>query len=271
MTDHRVLANVLAAVLLFAPGARTLPAAALAPVADSEVLTYSGTATLLNNRGFLYGEKHVLLRRNGKIAEREVLYTCRDGSAFARKSVVYVDPLAPNFVFEDASNGMLEGVRSDGEGREVFFRAGPREAEKIGALPAVPALVVDAGFDEFVHTNWPALLAGRSIGMNFLVPSRLHDIGFRVRHQGRDRADGVPVEVFRLNLAGILGWILPGIDVYYDAREQVLMRYVGLSDLRDAAGDSNLKVDVSFHPGDRSPADLQDLERAKRARLKPCK
>jgi hypothetical protein len=58
---------------------------------------------------FLYGERHVLLYRGGGLAERVVLYTCRDSSAFARKSASYADSLAPDFLLEDVSNGMREG------------------------------------------------------------------------------------------------------------------------------------------------------------------
>jgi hemin uptake protein HemP len=84
-----------------------LSATALAsPANGDEYMSYSGTATALHSNEFLYGEKHVLVDHDGKLAQRVVLYTCRNGSAFARKTVSYVDPLAPNFVLEDASDGM---------------------------------------------------------------------------------------------------------------------------------------------------------------------
>jgi hypothetical protein len=254
-------------------GSAPIESAAAASVAPGEnYVTYSGAATALKTEKFAYGEQHVLRLENGKLAERVVLYTCRDGSAFARKTSSYADELAPSFVLEDASNGMREGIREGdrpGGSRTVFFRASRSDAEKSGPLPRVPGLVADSGFDQFVRANWQALAAGQSLGMHFLVPSRLDDIGFRVQRLRSDRVDGIPVEVFRLKLSGIFGWFLPGIDVYYGAADHVLMRYVGLSDLRDAALD-NMAVNIAFNPNDRRPGGARDLEDAGQARLAPC-
>jgi hypothetical protein len=237
---------------------------------DESYVRYSGTATALHSDLFLYRENDVVQFRGGKIAGRVVLYTCRDGSAFARKTVSYVDPLSPDFTLEDTSNGMREGIRSSNHEREVFFRSDAAAAEKSRAMPAASGLVADSGFDEFVQMNWQALMAGQTLGLDFLVPSRLHDMGFQVRHLGSEQLEGTQAEIFRLKLSGILGWILPGIDVYYGAADHVLMRYVGLSDLRDRSND-NFRTAITFPPEDRRSGAEQDLVAARQARLSPCK
>ena len=257
------------AVAVAVPIQRAASAMSTSASGGDDYVTYSGIAVAQHTRHLLYGEKHVLIYREGKIAERVVLYTCRDGSAFARKTVSYDGSLAPNFVLDDASNGMHEGIRGDASGRSVFFRASNAAAEKTGALPQVSGLVADAGFDEFVRVNWQSLLTGNSLSMRFLIPSRVDDLRFRVGHLRSDVLDGKAVEVFRLQLAGALGWILPGIDVYYGAVDRVLMRYVGLSDLRDASQD-NMKVDIAFHPRDRTAAGARDIDAARQARIAPC-
>jgi hypothetical protein len=219
---------------------------------------------------FLYREKHVLHYRDGKIAGRVVLYTCRDGSAFARKTVSYVDALSPDFLLEDASNGMREGVRTEGGVRQVFFRNDRHATEKVGTVPAVDGLVADSGFDEFVRSNWQALVEGRALGMHFLVPSRLEEMSFKVAHVRSDHTDGIPVEVFRLKLSGILGWVAPSIDVYYSATDHTLIRYVGLSDLRDASSD-NLLARIDFPPADRRNVDAAGMSSAGQVPLVPCR
>ena len=249
---------------------------AAAPDAEAEqYVTYTGTAVAPTTQKFLYGERHVLKLHAGRLAERVVLYTCSDGAPFARKTVTYVDPLAPNFVLEDESNGMRQGVRSDGHGRDVFYREGRTQAEKTSALPNVPGLVADAGFDEFVRTNWQRLMAGDALTMHFLVPSRLDDMSFRVEHLRSERAAiagtlSTNVEVFRLKLSNVLGWILPSIDVYYDAKDHMLVRYVGLSDLRNPSHD-NFQTEIFFQPGDRKAGSEHEVDDARRARLMPCK
>ena len=240
------------------------------PAGDTTYVTYSGTATDVRSGQFLYRENHVLQLRDGKIAGRVVLYTCQDGSAFARKTVSYVDPLSPDLLLEDASNGMREGIRSDGAARKVFFREGRSATEKISGMPTVNGLVADAGFDTFVRMNWAALIAGQSLSMHFLVPSRLDDVSFKVQHVRSDTTDGIGVEVFRLKVSGVVGWVAPSIDVYYDSKSQTLVRYVGLSDLRDRSND-NFQATIDFHPDERRPGDEQSMKTALQAHLAPCK
>ena len=234
-----------------------------------DYVSYSGIASALNTHQFVYGEKDVLVDRAGQAFERVVLYTCRNGAPFARKTVSYVDRWAPNFVLEDASTGLLEGLRQEYGGRAVYFRAAAGLAERSAALPNIPGLVVDAGFDEFVRANWQRLTTGQSLTMHFLIPSRLSDMPFRIEQLRADHIDGEPVDVFRLRLGGVFGRFLTGIDVYYGVQDHLLVRYVGLSDLRDAGG-NNYEVDVTFDPKDRKPSAPSAVESALQARLAPC-
>ncbi|MEP6885784.1 MAG: hypothetical protein ABJC66_13640 [Gammaproteobacteria bacterium] len=239
------------------------------PAAGDSYLSYSGTASEPHSMTFLYGEQHALAFRDGRLAERVVLYTCRDGSPFARKTVAYENPLAPNFLLEDSSNSSRAGVHPDGGERRVFFRGDGAEEERTGPLPSVRGLVADSGFDQFIRGNWPALMVGTPLELHFLVPSRLDDMRFQLQHQGSETLDGTAVEVFRLKLVGILGWVLPAIDVYYGADDHVLRRYDGPSDLRDAAG-NNYRAQILFHEADRAVSDAQLFAEARRARLAPC-
>jgi len=165
---------------------------------------------------------------------------------------------------------MREGVRSEGGGRQVFFRAALSDRERSSTLHEPSGLVVDTGFDFFVRDRWQALVEGDDLTMRFLLPSHLSDMGFKVQHLRADRIDGVPVDVFRLTLSSVFGWLVPGIDVYYSTQDHLLKRYVGLSDLLDATGD-NIRVDIRFGVADRRAADEHDLTSALQARLEPCR
>ena len=108
-------------------------------------LSYSGVARARHSADALYGERHVLLYRQGRIAERDVLYPCRDGSAFARKTASYREALVPDFPVENPSDGMREGIRgSAGEGpnpagRWVVYRERGGDPEKSGPHPRFQA------------------------------------------------------------------------------------------------------------------------------------
>ncbi len=282
---RRVALGCCAALSLAAPP--RLPAAASAPAqpppAAASYLAYTGVASRRHADAFLYGEHHVLEFRGERLAARVVLYTCRDGRAFARKTVSYLDPLVPDFALEDATNGLREGIRTHEGMRRVYFRR-PGEAEKSAPLPGAPSmsapplsapplsatpLVADAGFDEFVRAAWPQLMAGQVVALRFLVPSRLKDYAFQVQRLGDRVIDGVPASMFRLKLSGLWGWILPGIDVAYGTRDRQLLHYDGLSDLRDAAGD-NLQVQIAFAPAARRRVDARAFELALQAHLARC-
>jgi hypothetical protein len=243
--------------------------AAQPAVAAEEYLGYFGVAASQRSGQVLYDEKHVLLYRDGRLVERVVLYTCADGTAFARKTATYDEPLAPSFLFEDISNGVREGVRA-GAPRLVFFRGADGKTEKSAPLPAVQGLVIDSGFDEFIRANWYALISASSLPMQFLVPSRLEAMNFQVQHLRGGSQDGIPVEVFRLKVQGLVGWIAPSIDVSYSEREHVLLRYEGMSDLRDKSGE-NLRADITFRSSDRKPTDAAEAAAAKSVRLVACR
>jgi len=240
-----------------------------ARAADDEYIEYTGAARARHRQDFLYGERHILVYHDGRLTERMVLYTCADGAPFARKRVSYVDPAAPDFFFDDASNGMREGVGSQGGERSVFFRANRIEPEKSAPVPHAPDLVVDAGFDAFIQAHWSALMNGTPLPLKFLVPSRLQVMSFEVQHLRGGYFDGKPTEVFRMKLSGVLGLVWPGIEVAYDAAEHILVHYEGLSDLRDASGD-NLQASIVFHAGERKPTSAQAISAAEAAALAPC-
>ncbi len=203
-------------------------------------------------------------------ARRLTLYRCPDGSPFARREddARGGDPAAPDFSLDDAQTGYREGVRRNADGtRSVYVRMRRGGDEKSAPLPMTRHLVIDAGFDAFVIRHFDALLSGATVPVEFLVPGRLETIGFKIMRI-EDTAAAARGEVaFRLELGNWFGFLLPHIDVRYDARTRVLRRYVGLSNLRDARGD-NLKVRIDFPPSQaHSDIPRSELAAAQRVAL----
>lgn len=236
--------------------------------APETYLTYTGAATVLGSNRFLYGERHTLHYVEGRLAERVVLYTCADGSAFARKRVSYVDGFAPDFELIDSRSGLREGMRSTATGRVVFYRDNGNEPERSRALAHGMDFIADAGFDEFVRAHWNELMAGQKIRVDFLVPSRLESFSFQLKHVRTE--DSQSAEMFRLVLSGIWGWFLPGIDVYYGRSKHDLIRYDGLSNLRDATN-GNYKVHITFAESARQIATAEAWAAANRASIARCR
>lgn len=233
-------------LILLAPG--------LLPAADG--LSFRGLARDIVSGKPLYREAHFISEPGTARETRIVHYQCINGAAvFARKELDYAASRErPRFTLVDRLAGYSEGLRLLPSGRaQVFNVSGPGRDERQALLPANKAVVADAGFDEFLGRHWQELERGDSIRFSFLIPSRLAAAEFRIAKQREEVIEGAPASVIRLNLAGVIGWLLPYIEVSYRKSDRALLRYRGLTNLRDAAGD-NFAALVDFPVAERRAA-----------------
>ena len=239
----------------YVPPACALFALALAgPVRAQDTLELQwAEARAPGGGGLLYREQHLLRSAGGRPRERLVLYRCAEGGAFARKQLDYsASAQAPAFALEDRRARYREGMRRLGAGVELYAQARADAAERVARLPRAPA-VVDAGFDEFVRAHWPQLAAGQVLPLQFALPARGRALSFQVQKLRQARIAGEEAEVFRLRLGGLLGLVAPHIDVAYAARSRRLLRFEGLTNLRDAGGKRQFEARIDF-PAPPRPA-----------------
>lgn len=217
----------------------------------------------------LYRERHWTRYESGRASERLVLYLCPDGTPFGRKHVDYrASAQAPAFEFTDARSGYREGLRRVAGKASVWFREA-RGSERSAAVTA-NRLVADAGFDTFIRTHWPALTSGQAVALSFAVPARLGSLDFKLRRVTQTTIAGEPAHVFRLSLGGWLGLIAPAIDVAYGKQSRRLLRFEGMSNLRDDAGRKQLVARIDFPASDQGATDA-DWQAASRLPLAACR
>ena len=232
--------------------------------ADDALHFEEGVARNPSTATEMYREQHWLRSQAGRLVERLVLYRCPDGTAFARKRVDYRNSaISPAFAFEDRRSGHREGLRR-ASAPTLFFQAPGATAERLARIDKA-GFVADAGFDEFIRRHWSALTAGRAMPLEFALPSRLRSLPFSVRRQGSAIIAGEKAWVFRLKLDGLLGLVAPSIDVSYGQASQRLLRFQGLSNLRDDAGKSQLVARIDFP----KPATASDESRWQSAAATP--
>ncbi len=208
-----------------------------------------GNAYAVSDGTLLYRESHWLYHDRGAEAGL-VLYRCPDGEPFARKRLrAGANAQAPDFDLVDARTGYSEGVRGDGNARQVFARTDRQSMERAATFASGADNVVDAGFDAFVRSHWDAL-AATAVPLSFVVPSRLAPLRFEARRLGDETVDGVAARRLRLSLASWYGGLLPHIDVWYTLDTQRLLRYEGISNVHDANG-KNVVVRIEFPPQQR--------------------
>jgi hypothetical protein len=250
------LENLSRSLLLLLGIAGSLPGhAGLAP---ARVEHYVGTAYDTSGR-LLYTESH-WIRGDSGARELLVLFSCPNGRPFARKKVREAGfKQAPSFLLEDARSGYREGVREGASGkREVFVRRSADEAERSAPVTRLPGLVIDAGFNSFIHKHWDTLGTGTPQHFEFLLPSRLQAYPFRLSEIGDDLIDGTPVRRFRLQLDAWYAFAIPAISLAYDRDSKRIREYTGASNIRDAAGKS-LQVRIEFP--DNARETVPDLRR----------
>lgn len=207
--------------------------------------SHVANAYAADSHRLLYHATHYQFKKNGQ-PRRLVLYTCPDGKAFARKTIAGGTPQAPDFQFVDALGGYREGVRESNGTRTVYVQRSKSDPEKTAVLPNVKTPVIDAGFDAFVTSHWKELMAGKSVKVQFLVPSKLKFYDFIAK---RAHVDAKEVR-FRLDVDSWFSFALPHIEITYDRRGHTLRRFQGPSNVRGADGD-NVNVVIKLPPDTR--------------------
>ena len=195
----------------------------------------------------LYSETHQEVVRNGRIVENKVIYKDRRGKVFAEKHIDFGrSPTMPDFYLVNVDNGHLEGVRGNDGHLLVHFRSesGANVREASVAMPENG--IIDAGFDRFIEQNWSSLVRGDVLEREFLIPSQLDFYTFEIS-TAETRPPGEVV--FRLQIKSmLLQMFVAPVLVHYDAESRTLLRYEGVSNIRDGEG-RNYDVRIVFPQG----------------------
>lgn len=222
-----------------------------------------GYAYEADTGAFLYTEAHFEERRAGRLATERVEYRSPDGQLLATKRLDYgAEPAAPRFELTMAVNAYREGLRQTADGLQAFYRPVEGGRTYTERLTGSDGLVADGGFDRVVAERLSDLRAGRTLSFDFLVPGRLSTYPFRVRKVGEAQVLGKPALHLRMEPASwLLRWLAEPVEVFYHRERGRLLRYVGPTNLRDAAG-NNPRVRVDFP--DSPPAEGRLAGRAAR-------
>ena len=150
-----------------------------------------------------------------------VFYLRPDEKVIARKELDYQPSAkAPKLTFQD--------FRID---REVKIER------------ADPETVVDAGFDNFVRLQWNDLEEGEAVKFPFRMVGRDELIKMRASRQQQCEQDNLCLQI-RLD-SWLLGNLIDPIQLTYDKNSQRLLRFKGISNLRNDEGRTQ-KVDIIY-------------------------
>lgn len=224
----------------------TLAMAARAAAAAQE-RSFMGYAYDLESDELVYTETHREFFGEVEVVELETVYRGPAGDLIALRKVDFgTNQLAPEFRFEDKRLGYTEGM-SHSDGMVRVFRQGEKSSKLKERLLEPPKLfVADAGFDRFVTQHWDRLVAGDDVSADFLIPGRARFLRFGFELEGEDLIDGEPAVTFRMVCRNaIVRLLVDPIRISYHRDHRILMRYEGMSNIKDANGD-NYSVRIEF-------------------------
>lgn len=199
----------------------------------AQALQVIGTATDLASGELRYTEHH---RCDPSGQACSVEYRDAGGQLFARKRIDYSDSRnAPRLVFQDLRLGQTTRV---GEQRD-------------------DALVVDAGFDNYVRQHWDDLAGGAVIRFPFLVAGREEPLQMRAQRQ---QDEACPPQRLCLDVSldnWLISMLADPIRLQYDLATRRLLQFSGLSNIRDSGGDSlSVRIDYRYPPSQPPTDDL---------------
>ena len=105
--------------------------------------------------------------------------------------------------------------------------------------------MVDAGFDNYVRQRWTELMGADPVRFPFLVAGRDSPLAMRA---GPDRqSECNPAQLcLQVELdSWLLRMLVAPITLTYDRESRRLLRFKGISNLKDAAGNSQ-SVDIRY-------------------------
>ncbi|WP_320819731.1 hypothetical protein [Thalassolituus sp.] len=221
-------------------------ATSLTFMANAEIRTinYEGEAYSLDNKALFYREVHTLILDNDMPISREVDYINPNGKVIVHKTSTYKGtPTTPDFELTDFRDGYQESAEADNKKRILSVKENtdtPISIKRLGKPEYTT--VVDAGFDEFVREQWQGLLAGKTATFSFAAPARLEYVDFRLIPIRQD--DSTLTVEMRLKSRWV-SWLLDPIELEYDLTSQRLLRYKGLTNLRDDQG-NGIKAEIFY-------------------------
>ena len=221
--------------------------------AHAEISERVGYAYDKQTGEFLYSETHREALKDGRLVTNTVSYRDGAGKVFAEKYVDFQRSLTmPDFHLVNAGNGHVEGARGTDERLDVHFRQLSDTDARAASVETPRNGIIDAGFDRFIEQHWDALVAGDVIERQFLIPSRLDFYTFEVERAKTERLDD---HAFQLRIKSMfLQMFVQPVLVHYDSRTRSLLRYEGISNIRNRKGE-NFNVRIEF-PGP-TPAEAE--------------
>lgn len=170
--------------------ASMLLTAALWPDTVTQLCNFSDATLMVgiakdSNGNFIYCEQ---VERPSQ-HELKVDYL-KDKKIFATKELNYkVNSTTPSVVQKDLRFGEIRKAEVSDKTIELRYQANNKKPGASASLSPKDVDVIDAGFDNFVRSNWEELESGKTLSINFASMSHLKSLPLRISRQPMEKCD----------------------------------------------------------------------------------
>lgn len=242
---HRQLFALLGGLILGAPALAMSPPEKL-----------SGTAYDLDSGEFLYLEEHQFrYDEEGQLLGDSVRYLDAEGALIGSKEVDYRRSVfLPEFLTTVNITGYQEGMRYEGDKLVLRRRANADAKMEEKSLDLDRCDAIDAGFHPLVQMRFEDILAGDTIRFRFCAAGSLVSVGFKAKRLEDGEIQGQRTVRVRIEISGFLSFFVDPLILSYNPLNRDLIRYEGVSNVRDAEGDTyNIRMDYPLREGPYIP------------------
>lgn len=220
----------------------------------------------------LYTETYALsFSPQGRPISSTVTYQKPGQPVMAIKTLDYsIHPAQPLFHIRNLESGLQLGVRlpspggavppSSGKTLEIFYQKRTNAPFKSRLFDLTPQTVIDGGFHFSILEHWQRLLAGETVEIIFMTPSRQR--GYKIDVKLVPEKEGTSAKSRQVQFlfaahSRFVRWFSKPVLLTYGRESRRLLIYEGSSNIRDAQGKPyqvRIEYDYSINTADMPPS-----------------
>lgn len=216
-------------------------------VSANGALTRIGYAYDKKSNELVYTENHFENYIDGLVHSSRVVYKDPSENIIGTKTVDFSNnEFIPEFNLKNQRNGHKEATRFVQSEYEITFSKKENSPEEQKKLELPEDGISDAGFDNFIIKHWKELSDGQAFKRNFLIPSMMDFIKFRIYQSDIINDEGLSFRVINIEPDNFLIRAFAGTTkLFYDKNKPLLVKFDGVSNMRDDKG-NNYKVTIRY-------------------------
>ena len=201
---------------------------------------YEGIAIDKNSLEFIYKEVHKEIFLQGEHIEPITSFVEENGNEFARRQLDFRNSFQkPQYLLMDERNGLLEEIIHLGSNQfTIKYKKNSESKLKEKSIYVPEPAIIDGGFNYYIKNNWDRLIAGDRLTFNYLSVAFQDYFSFRIYKVDENNNDSNIVLLRMESQKLFLRVLMKPIYVHYDLSTKRIVKYEGISNIRDLNGGS---------------------------------